>query len=99
VRARKLDGRIAIEIRDFGSGIPEEFQPHIFGKFAQAQNSGARNNEGAGLGLNLSRQLVELMQGEIGFSTKAGEGTVFFVHLQPYAEAAAVAEACRSEVA
>jgi signal transduction histidine kinase len=82
VRARKSNGMIAIEVRDFGPGIPDEFQPHIFGKFAQARNSGARNNEGAGLGLNLSRQLIELMQGEIGFTTKAGEGTTFFVQLQ-----------------
>ena len=60
---------------------PEEFRSRIFGKFAQATSDETRRVEGAGLGLNLSRQLVELMKGEIGFESKTGEGTTFFVRL------------------
>jgi signal transduction histidine kinase len=87
VSTRKSGGMIVIEVRDHGPGIPAEFQPHIFQKFAQARDSGSRRNEGAGLGLNLSRQLTELMHGKIGFDTKAGQGTTFFVQLKPDAEA------------
>jgi len=79
IRARKADGKIVIEVEDHGAGIPTDFQPRIFEKFAQAQDANSPRREGAGLGLSLSRQLVELMQGEIDFHTEAGKGTVFFV--------------------
>jgi len=91
VSARAAQGKITIEVQDFGPGIPEEFQPHIFEKFAQARHTDAVRQEGAGLGLNLSRQLVELMGGTIEFKTAAGKGTSFFVHLQPTKQQAEVA--------
>jgi signal transduction histidine kinase len=91
LRGGTKDGRVVIEVQDFGPGIPEDFRPYIFQKFAQAHHSGAERIEGAGLGLNLSRLLVELMGGEIGFQTKTGEGTTFFVRLK-LAEAANRAE-------
>jgi len=83
LRAREEKNKIVVEVQDFGPGIPEAFRSHIFEKFAQAQHAGRENMEGAGLGLNLSRLLVELMGGEIGFKTKTNEGTTFFVCLQP----------------
>jgi signal transduction histidine kinase len=78
LRAREDAGKIVLEVEDFGSGIPCGFQPRIFEKFAQAENAAAPR-EGTGLGLHLSRQLVELMGGDIDFRTEIGKGTVFFV--------------------
>jgi signal transduction histidine kinase len=92
LREGKTGDRVTIEVQDFGPGIPENFQAHIFEKFAQADGPERARNEGAGLGLNLSRMLVELMGGEIGFVTRAGEGTTFFVRLQPSEAAASRAE-------
>lgn len=81
VRAREQDGQLVIDVQDFGPGIPEEFIPHVFEKFAQARNTSAPRHEGTGLGLNLSRQLVELMQGQISFTTQPGRGTTFHIFL------------------
>ncbi len=90
LRAQLEGGKAVIEVEDRGAGIPLEFQSQIFEKFAQAPNSGAQKREGTGLGLNLSRQLVELMQGEIDFRTEIGKGTVFYLRLpiasQPHSE-------------
>jgi len=66
-------------VRDQGEGIPEEFRARIFGRFSQADPQAARQKGGAGLGLYISRQLVEQMRGSIGFVTKVGAGTTFWV--------------------
>lgn len=66
-------------VRDQGEGIPEEFRARIFGKFSQADPAAARRKGGAGLGLYISRQLVEQMRGNIGFVTEVGAGTTFWV--------------------
>jgi signal transduction histidine kinase len=72
---------------DQGPGIPDDFRQRIFGKFSQADSSSARRAGGTGLGLHISRQIVEHMQGRIGFDTAVGHGTTFWIEL-PAAEAA-----------
>ncbi|HRE95147.1 MAG TPA: HAMP domain-containing sensor histidine kinase, partial [Flavobacteriales bacterium] len=72
---------IRIEITDQGIGIPPEDQQHMFGRFFRAKN--ANNIQGTGLGLNIVRKYIELMEGKIGFSSELGVGTTFFVEL-PY---------------
>jgi PAS domain S-box-containing protein len=85
----KANGQFArIEIQDCGHGIPDSLKPHLFEKFRQGDHSNTREREGSGLGLNISRQLVDLMHGEIGFFSEAGVGTTFYVDL-PLANAAA----------
>ncbi|MBN9669768.1 ATP-binding protein [Roseibium aggregatum] len=79
VRSRKRDGRVRIEVEDTGTGIPEEFKTQIFEPFSQADGSVTRKNSGTGLGLNLSRNYVEGMQGEIGFESLEGRGTTFWI--------------------
>ena len=69
---------IRICVKDVGPGIPEEFRPRIFGKFSQADSSTARTRGGTGLGLNITKQIVEHMGGKIGFYTKMGLGTTFW---------------------
>ncbi len=70
-----------VEIEDHGSGIPLAFREHIFGKFAQADSTATRQLEGAGLGLNITKALVENMHGEIGFRSEENIATVFWFTL------------------
>jgi CheY-like chemotaxis protein len=67
-----------VEVRDRGPGIPEEFRARIFQKFSQADSSDTRQKGGTGLGLNISKSIVEGLGGAIGFTTQSGEGTCFF---------------------
>ncbi len=81
VSVDKLDEACRVSIRDHGSGIPEEFKSHIFGKFAQADGTDSRRKGGTGLGLNIAKQIVERLGGKIGFDDAPGGGTVFYVEL------------------
>jgi PAS domain S-box-containing protein len=79
---------IRFNIADSGPGIPEEFRGRIFGKFSQADSSSERRAGGTGLGLHISRQIIERMQGTIGFDTQVSAGTTFWVELPRASEAA-----------
>jgi len=68
-----------IEIDDDGPGIPADFQHRVFDKFSRARSKHSAPHEGAGLGLRLAQQLVQRMDGEIGFESVEGRGTTFFV--------------------
>lgn len=70
---------LKIMVQDQGSGIPDEFKPLIFQRFSQADSSDARQKGGTGLGLALSKQLTESMQGCIGFDSVPGQGACFYV--------------------
>lgn len=85
VHVTKAGLGVRVEVRDHGPGIPEEFRTRIFQKFSQADSSDTRQKSGTGLGLNISRALVERMGGSIGFETRLGEGTTFFFELPLWA--------------
>ncbi|WP_020529379.1 hybrid sensor histidine kinase/response regulator transcription factor [Flexithrix dorotheae] len=69
-------------IQDSGIGIPEKAIPHIFDRFYQAEKQGEyRKNEGSGIGLALTKELVELHKGKIRVKSKEGEGTTFSILL------------------
>jgi PAS domain S-box-containing protein len=72
---------IRITLRDHGYGIPEEFKPRVFGKFAQADSSDSRQKGGTGLGLNIVKQIVDRLGGEVGFESAPGRGALFFVNI------------------
>ena len=74
----EVDQWIRVWVCDKGQGIPEEFKPQIFQKFSQADSSDTREKGGTGLGLAISKELVERMQGRIGFESKTGQGASFF---------------------
>ena len=81
VTAHSIDQAIRVEVRDRGPGIDPEFHSRIFQQFAQADASDTRQRGGSGLGLAITRELVEQMQGRIGFESAPGLGATFWFEL------------------
>ncbi|MFI5131786.1 MAG: ATP-binding protein [Chitinophagales bacterium] len=73
--------RICFSVKDTGIGIPEENQKQIFESFTQADETITRQYGGTGLGLTISRKLVELQGGNISLKSIRGKGSEFTVEL------------------
>ena len=71
------DQRARIEVKDEGIGIPAEDQKKLFGKYYRARN--ASNVQGTGLGLNIVKRYIDLMDGAIDFVSIPNEGTTFII--------------------
>jgi signal transduction histidine kinase len=91
------DGKtLEMRFADTGAGIPDELLPFVFDKFRQIDSATTRNHSGAGLGLFIVKNFVDLLGGTIEASSKVGEGSMFTVRL-PLRRAHETPEATRSE--
>lgn len=79
IKSKNLGDKVSFKVRDYGIGMSEEYQKHLFEPFSQEEVGYSRPYEGTGLGLALTKKFVELMNGEIKVWSKKGEGTEFEV--------------------
>ncbi|HET9412368.1 MAG TPA: ATP-binding protein [Candidatus Saccharimonadales bacterium] len=75
------DQSVSVIVTDSGIGIPPEDVSHLFQKFYRVDNSDTREIGGTGLGLYISRRLVESNNGHIGVNSTFGKGSTFYVQL------------------
>lgn len=83
VSTEKIGGMIKTCVRDFGPGIPSAERQHVFSPFYRGDSESSRRNRGVGLGLTLSKRIVEDHGGEIGFEDNPGESGVTFCFTLP----------------
>jgi PAS domain S-box-containing protein len=74
-------GKLRISVIDRGPGIPLEFRDRMFQKFSQADSSDRRAKGGTGLGLTISKAIIERHGGTLGFESEIGQGTTFTIEL------------------
>jgi len=77
VRVEREPQRYLVSVEDDGIGIPEKELTHVFERFRQADGSATRRHSGMGIGLTLSRSLVELHGGAIWADSASGQGSRF----------------------
>ncbi len=79
--SRHTDGPMEFRVRDSGPGIAKEDLPHLFEAFWQAPEVQAKRGSGAGLGLNIAREIGRAMGGDIEVASERGRGTDFLLRL------------------
>jgi signal transduction histidine kinase len=77
INADMKDRQLNISVEDFGKGISKEDQNEIFDRFKQLEMGTRKSHRGHGLGLSITKALVELLDGNISFSSEPGKGCVF----------------------
>lgn len=96
-RVTRPDGRrsndapfshVRLEVEDTGIGMSESFRENMFQAFQQESQDPRSSHEGSGLGLSITKKLVELLQGEIDVESEKGKGTRFIIRLPHHPEEA-----------
>jgi CheY-like chemotaxis protein len=80
--SKKSESRVIFEVFDTGIGLTQKEQSRLFKSFSQADSSTSRKYGGTGLGLTISKQLAELMNGSIWLESEKDKGTSFFVEIE-----------------
>ena len=78
---KKDNDDVILYVKDNGVGIDKKYEGKIFAKFVQLNNVYSKKESSTGLGLTITKELVELHNGKIWFESVVGEGTTFFVKL------------------
>jgi signal transduction histidine kinase len=73
-----VDGFLEVSIKDSGIGIPEEDRSNIFNRFFRARNAIKVETDGSGLGLYITKRIIEKHGGKVWFESKVGEGSTFY---------------------
>jgi signal transduction histidine kinase len=74
--------KVIVSIIDTGIGIPEKLQPYIFEKFSAARRKGTEGEQTNGLGMSITKKIVELHDGKIYFNSEVKKGTTFYIELK-----------------
>lgn len=77
----QINEKVRVSVADKGVGIPNEFQSRIFQKFSQADSSDSRSKGGTGLGLNITKAIIEKLNGTLNFVSEENVGTTFYFEL------------------
>jgi signal transduction histidine kinase len=81
IAARESEGMLTIEVTDFGIGIQPDMQQVIFERFKQIDTGLTKSHPGHGLGLTISKELVELLGGQLNLQSPSGQGTTICIQL------------------
>lgn len=82
VKEAETNIRIRVEVIDTGIGVNDEMQANLFETFTQIDSSYSRNYQGIGLGLTICKQIIQLMDGEIGVDSYPGKGSKFWFEFE-----------------
>ncbi|MBH47662.1 MAG: hypothetical protein CME71_05790 [Halobacteriovorax sp.] len=82
VQVEKKQGALSFRVTDTGVGIPKDKLEYIFDSFTQLTPGQQTDNYGTGLGLSISKSIVELMGGQLGVTSKVGEGSCFYFDME-----------------
>lgn len=96
IKVDQVESLVRVSVQDHGPGIPADFIHRIFHKFSQADSSNTRHIGGTGLGLAISKELIERMNGTIGFSSVPGSGACFYFDLPISTNACSVGDMVRT---
>lgn len=91
VKLFERDQKMQLSVKDHGIGIPEELKNKIFDAFTDAKRRGTSGEQPFGLGLSISKQIVEAHGGKIWFESDVDKGTTFYIELPAAKEKSAFA--------
>jgi len=81
VRTERNESMLRVAISDNGPGIAEEFRDRVFEAFARGKHEAWRHRSGTGLGMSISKGIIEELGGSITFETEIDAGTTFFIEI------------------
>ncbi len=84
ISIKKENELVRVSVSDHGTGIPEEYRNKIFQKFSQVDSTDTRQKGGTGLGLNITKAIIDHHGGHIDYSSEEGKGSTFFFELPEY---------------